>query len=651
MTATTLSIRTLTALLFALHATTVNAQPILPEAPAAALTMDPSTMPLLTQEASNIGPLTTSMTGAIQIAAGTSAGTPINANLVPRGRAGFKGFDMRPNEYSQDYNFPIQGFSSMPVWSQTSVDASMTTSSLGYAANAVSGAVSSSEEASQKVHVEDKVKLSFFGFDAEQSFGYDSSTSTSSNTVSAYTYIHAAISGLMLGMPENLVLSDDAQNMLTAGNIDQFIDTYGTHFVKTLNYGCDASAIYQYQCQTSEASKSISAGLQAGYFGQSADVKTKVDNYVKTNTCKFNTYWNTLGAVDGIQLPNSNQMTDPNVMGNFFSKFAQQCNQQAAGQGQLLYVTLGNWLEVPAVLKAIGANQDAKNFLSFWGAMDQASMQNLGKAGRYLSMVQQTLDKLDDPKCAGALNPWAKTGLFDRDGGVTDSQPSNDYWNNLAQRHADFKAKFAATGRFNSYINAQTIADAIKNKQPLTSLVQSYTSNAQQMYQEAVNLYRYTYCNIKSTLRITPTSSNALGYENLIGTYPMTSPANYPAQAGGSTAWDDRSLATSIAYGNSGAVETLNVWRRINAQPSSSNPNILKPVVTIEGYMHGGDEYLCGFTQVTLETEGNLRQSHVDINFNSGSQMLCPLITPHMPKISMDVQVDYVMPDINYVSY
>lgn len=214
----------------------------------------------------------------------------------------------------------------------------------------------------------------------------------------------------MLGNTEQLVLLDEPKALLQAGNIEGFLNNYGTHFIKTLNYGCDASAtIYQYECSSSEAADRISASLSLGFFGQTAEGKTKIDNYLDSKTCSLNFNWYTIGTIEGITLPAPDQMKDANIMSQFWADFSAHCSQQAKDQGQLLYVTLGNWLEIPAVHSAIGNNRDSKNLLSFWASMDQQSMQQLGQAGRYLTLVQTALDNLADPRCKGALNPWLLT--------------------------------------------------------------------------------------------------------------------------------------------------------------------------------------------------------------------------------------------------
>lgn len=131
-------------------------------------------------------------------------------------------------------------------------------------------------------------------------------------------------------------------------------------------------------------------------------------------------------------------------------------------------------------------------------------MDLLGQASRYAALVQKTLNRLDsDPNCQDALNPWAKTGLFDRNNGATtNSQPALNYWDNLPQQSSDFKAKFAKESRFDTYVNSQTIADALKNGRTMASLVQNYALNAQNLYNEAVGIYFYAYCSVKSTLRL-----------------------------------------------------------------------------------------------------------------------------------------------------
>lgn len=116
----------------------------------------------------------------------------------------------------------------------------------------------------------------------------------------------------MLGFLGNLVLLDDAKQKLQY-NIEDFINDYGTHFIKVLSYGCDASAIDQCECESQEAADSISAGLQAGYFDQSAEIKTKIDNYMSSKTCTYKSYWNTVGTVEGIQLPDPNNIASPNA--------------------------------------------------------------------------------------------------------------------------------------------------------------------------------------------------------------------------------------------------------------------------------------------------------------------------------------------------
>lgn len=114
-------------------------------------------------------------------------------------------------------------------------------------------------------------------------------------------------------------------------------------------------------------------------------------------------------------------------MQRFWNDLNAHCNQENQAN-QLRYVSLGNRNEVPAVLEATRNNQDAKNLLSFWGEMDLITTEELGRACRYLSFVQQALDKLDQLNCQGALNPWGKTGLFDRNHGITDSIIPSNYW-------------------------------------------------------------------------------------------------------------------------------------------------------------------------------------------------------------------------------
>lgn len=281
------SVQTLTAILFALQGVaTVVAQPILPEAPiiiptdaAVPVTPPPATVgdlnitttttaptissasplpaaPDVTFAANNNNSLgagtifaqqsasvlpTIERSSEIVIAVGNSDGSPIIANVVPRGPAAFKGFDMRPKNFAvADFNSPIGGYSSLPVWDGESVKRCYTNSSKGFTSSSAYGSVSSSTDVSKKVHGEDKLKLSFFGFDAEQSFGYDSTNNASASIVSAYTYNHASLGGKMLSHLENLKLLEDPKNKLQSGNIEDFLNDYGTHWISTVTYGCDA---------------------------------------------------------------------------------------------------------------------------------------------------------------------------------------------------------------------------------------------------------------------------------------------------------------------------------------------------------------------------------------------------------------------------
>lgn len=642
-----LSLNTLAVIAFALLQSTC-AQPILPEAPA-----------VLT---SDVNPTTTTNLGslydtAILVAAGTTIESGMYPDFIGRGKDGFKGFDMRPKYRpgaTANPEYPIKGFSGTSVWRNETVPLSMSYASDAYEGHAVSGSVSSSSEVSKKVHVDEKVSMGFLGFDAEQTFGYDSMSETTSNFVSSYTYSRAQNPSLILSGMEHLKLVDRAVALLQAGKVDDFFDNYGTHFVKGLTYGCEASAQYQYVCNSQKDTQTINAGLQTGFLGQSVEVKTQIDDLVSSKRCNSTSSWQTSGEPDGLILPNSNDWGNSQVMTKFWSDFNSKCANTIDKLGKLQHIQLGSWLEVPQVYDLVSNNQNMFNVFKFWATMDQASMNVLGQAGRYTALVQKALNRLDEPTCQGALNPWAKTGLFDRNGDIVDSQVASNYWDNLPQRSSDFKAKFAKESRFDTYVNSQTIADAMKNGHTMASLVQTYALNAKNLYHEAVGLYRYAYCGIKSTLHYGQSANNFL----------ITSPANYPAEKGGATGETSdlpltvTSQPTSVDGKMTNVV--LNVWRRITAELSWKTPvPTLKPVLTIEGYFGTSDgEYLCGFSEMMMETEGNYKQSHLEIQprdmklgkygSNSWLGMPCPFATY---PIIVDEQVDYVMDDIEYVSY
>lgn len=211
-----LPLRTLSAILLALHATTVAAQPILPEAPvvvqdAAALTI--SAAP--------------SSSAAIRIAAANSPGAPLIGDIVPQGQSAFSSFDMRPIVQQQKLAFSIPGYTNMPIWTADSVNSAMTVDPLAKQYSSSNGAISSSKEAAEAVqaNVQNK-QLAFFGFDAEQSFGFDSTNAeSSSNFASAFSYNSGTSSSISLPNAKlpSLVLADNAKQLLQAGDIDQFI--------------------------------------------------------------------------------------------------------------------------------------------------------------------------------------------------------------------------------------------------------------------------------------------------------------------------------------------------------------------------------------------------------------------------------------------
>lgn len=217
-----LSLHTLTAIALALLQGMTSAQPILPSAPPSGydiVTSSTSAVPLPevpttigsdsdarrpelstppAADISNIampsefqlGPdqLPGAYTCFIQVAAGTSPGAPINSITIATDTGAYTGFDVRPKIGAASYASSIKGYSSNSIWDKESLKRAETRSSKAFESNGVSGAVSSSTETSEKVHAEDTLKLSFFDFDAEQSFGYDSTDKSSKKIASAYTY-------------------------------------------------------------------------------------------------------------------------------------------------------------------------------------------------------------------------------------------------------------------------------------------------------------------------------------------------------------------------------------------------------------------------------------------------------------------------------
>lgn len=143
--------------------------------------------------------------------------------------------------------------------------------------------------------------------------------------------------------------------------------------------------------------------------------------------------------------------------------------------------------------------------------------------------------------------------------------------------------------------------------------------------------------------------------------YLITPPANYPAEKGGATG-ETSDLALTLYpfdYNGKDTNMVLRVWRRITAELSSWKTSVptSKPVLTIEGYFGTSEnDYLCGFSEIMMETEGNRRQSHLEITstmMTQGEQQTPSYgcVWAANAPIIVDEQIDYLMDSIDYVSY
>ena len=295
----------------------------------------------------------------------------------------------------------------------------------------------------QALNVATSMNGAFLGGAAsvEGSFGYSSSSKTTSHRVSGLSFGRMALPTMLLRDPNQLQLDPTPGGPLDLlkSDVNSFLDIYGTHFIKNKAYGCQATTLYTFSCETSEASQKMAAALKANYNGGAyavgGSVSTQYDTYRNLSICEYHGDFQAtgLGAV-GIS-PSSDEMMNQKLMDDFWDNMPANClAANDKGQSELLYIELGNWLEVPAVRAAVSGNSTAMGALSFYAGM-QASDLNALMMG---SLFEHNLDLAianTDNAGSSVFSPFAQNSLFDRNGVATGPTIPQQYWQGLAQAH------------------------------------------------------------------------------------------------------------------------------------------------------------------------------------------------------------------------
>ena len=456
-----------------------------------------------------------------------AVGGSLSAENVPYGNY-FPTFDVRPPGISSAAT--VTGFQSTQPWTQASVNAALGTAA-GSSVSTSTSTITSDSDMASSLNVAVQMNGAFLGGAAtvEGSFGYTSKSKSSQHRVSGLTFGRLALPSVMLARPDLLQLDDTPGGPLATlqEDVNAFLDTYGTHFIKAKIYGCQATALYTFSCATEEAATDMSAALKANYNGGSFSVGGQVDTtystYANSSICSYDGQFQATGLGPFSISPNAGQMMNETLMSGFWNSFGDICGQAGANnETQLLYVLLGNWMEVPAVRTAIQNNATATGILSFYAGLQGPDLNALGMAALFEHNIDLATQNVDNTP--SVFTPFAQQGQFDRTG-VATGPISPQYWQNLPQAHASIKARRANT-TYSAFVNPQSVQQAVASNTPATNLVQDYWAAISQLYNDATATYQYAYTSVTAIAR----SYNAAGAPTAqIISAPASSPCNIGA--------------------------------------------------------------------------------------------------------------------------
>lgn len=553
----------------------------------------------------------------LRVSAGITGGA-IDPSIIPRGNI-FTTFDVRPNGAGS-----VNGFQARMPWTQASVNAALGTASTSASPSIKTGTVSSDQELTKALSVSVSANGAFLGGAAkvESTFGYSSESSKSSKVVSGYTYGTMSLPGSMLANVNLLEFEPDVVATLST-DVNKFLDTYGTHYIKTRVYGCEASATYTFSCTTESAKQDIKASLSASYSGGawsgSGTVSTTYATYSKANMCSFSGNMYSSGL--DITNPSQSQLLDEKFMNTYWNGFSQACRNAAQNEGKLLYVELGNWMEVPAVTRALAGNTTATNILSFYGGMQPADLNAIAVAGMYSYKIDQAVQNL----LPQYLTPWATTGFFDRTTRQAMPPTPQSYWTSLPTAHADIQQRLAKSD-YTNFLNAQTIQNAIQNNIRISALVKQFYTAARQLYTDATIVYKYTYSGV-STVVLSFETDNKTPKSSQLFVDAATQSCHAFSQFG--MQW------CAMQYTNGG---TAGLQHGINLGPSKSVPGAVRL------YSHFAMPNVIGYD---LDAENTSRGTAVDyLDFSSEFRSRTGCYS--CPNVRFDMSIVYTMPDISF---
>ena len=463
-----------------------------------------------------------SLTGSIKLALPDST-------VVPSDLFMFTGYDVRPRQDAGLFGSAgPTGFSSQTAFDMASLQAPGTVgqASDGIKSRIVTKVVQSDQDLQEVTQVTADVAGSGWGFSAQAKFGYSSAQETKSSVVLGVSYAIMSLPGRMIQNPGNVKLTAEAQGYLASGDVDTFMELFGTHFIKTRGYGCEMQASFTFTCQSVSAKTELAASLQAGYsgglFSGAATVATNAQKYGAAGVCTYDGQWTGEG-VDSLN-PSKAQMLNDRAVNDAFNKFGQACRDSfAAGNAPLAYVVLGNWWELPAVREAVTASgsKAAMDTLRFYAQMQQPDVEALIQADTYSSKARQAV-AYTRPECMSPA--WSKGPFVARKSGSGDASDGvipADYWQSLPERHTQLAARAQAI-TFSAYLGTSAISDAMQKGIPMSSQVQAYLAAAKVLYADAKTAYRYTWCNARG---IFTSVGDVTGKVEL--SLPAAGPANF----------------------------------------------------------------------------------------------------------------------------
>ena len=425
-----------------------------------------------------------------------AVGGSIDPNTIPNQY--FTTFDVRPS-----INGPISGFQSAQPWTPESVAVAQGTSSAGTTQVAKHSVITSDQDMTSALSVAVTANGAYLGDVAtvKASFGYSQKSDSTVHRVSGLSMGILSQQGVMLANEAALQLSPDALSALTS-DVNAFIDIYGTHFIKTKVFGCQATALYTFSCTSQSAATDIAAALNANYnggtFSVGGGVNSTYSQYQKENVCSYDGSFQASGLGTHTLSASSAQLMNATTMDNFWNGFGSFCaDAYKSGASQLINVELGNWMEVPAVRNAVAGNKTASDILTFYALFQPADLTALMYGGLYQDSVQSTAQAVSQQP--DLMRPFATTSVFDRNGLVSD-YITQAYWDGLPQAHANIQQRLDST-TFGSYFNPSKVAQAVSAYQPASSLVKKYFGDMAQLYKDASAAYQWVYMGMSGVFR------------------------------------------------------------------------------------------------------------------------------------------------------